>query len=68
MLLELTEPLADELRETLTALIGDMSTEIADTDNAAYRRIIEARRDRLRSIQARLSDSRVAQPSGPAVG
>jgi hypothetical protein len=54
MQVELSDELAEELRETLSALVADMSSEIADTDNAAYRRDLDARRERLRSIVAAL--------------
>ena len=50
MTLELTEELEEELRDTLGEVVREMSSEIADTDNAAYRRKLEARRERLRSI------------------
>jgi hypothetical protein len=50
MTLDLSEELAVELRETLDAVMSDMSSEIADTDNAAFRRGLEDRRERLRSI------------------
>ncbi|MGO9027183.1 MAG: hypothetical protein ACLQOZ_00935 [Acidimicrobiales bacterium] len=49
MMVELPDELAEELRSTLDTLIADMSSEIADTDNPAYRRELEARRERLRS-------------------
>ena len=54
MQLELSEELAVELKETVDAVIGDMSSEIADTDNAAFHRQLEARRERLRAIVAAL--------------
>lgn len=56
MKLELEQSQAEELRATLDEVIGDMSSEIADTDNPAYRRGLEARRERLRSIRSQLSD------------
>ncbi len=54
MILDLSQSLADELRDTLGQVIGDMSSEIAGTDNPQYRRDLEARRDRLRSVHAQL--------------
>ena len=54
MNLALTEPLAQELRDTLSEVIGDMSSEIADTDNPEFRRNLDARRERLRAIRAEL--------------
>ena len=56
MILDLSQSLAEELHDTVTGVLGDMSTEIADTDNPAYRRTLEARRDRLRSVLAQLGD------------
>jgi hypothetical protein len=54
MKLELSEEFVEELRKTLGEVIGDMSSEIADTDNPSYRRSLDARRERLRSIVAML--------------
>lgn len=54
MMLELSEPLAEELRTTLGEVLGDMSSEIADTDNPVYRRNLEARRERLTAIRSQL--------------
>lgn len=38
------------LREVLTTVIRDLSPEIADTDNPAFRRDLKARRDHLQKI------------------
>lgn len=57
MKLDLSEPLAEELRSTLESVLGEMSTEIADTDNAAYRRELLSRRERLVAIQSQLGAS-----------
>ena len=57
MILDLPSSLADELRDALEQMIGDMSSEIAGTDNPQYRRALEARRDRLRSVHAQLIGS-----------
>ena len=38
------------LREVLTAVIRDLSPEIADTDNPAFRRDLKSRRDHLQRI------------------
>jgi hypothetical protein len=54
MRVELSDELVAELRSTLETLVSDMSSEIADTDNPAFRRDLEARRERLRSIVAAL--------------
>ena len=50
MLVEFSDDQAEELQTTLDVVISDMSSEIADTDNPGYRRELEARRVRLRSI------------------
>ena len=50
MMVELSDELSEELNLTLAMAISDMSSEIADTDNPGYRRELEARRVRLRSI------------------
>jgi hypothetical protein len=64
MILELSEPLAEELRDTLGEILGDMSSEIADTDNPAYRRTLESRRELLRAIFAQLEGSNLAGAAG----
>jgi hypothetical protein len=53
--LALDEEHATELREVLDEVLGDMSSEIASTDNALYRSTLQTRRDRLRAIRAQLS-------------
>ncbi len=57
MKLDLSEPLADELRSTLEAVLGDMSSEIAGTDNPTYRRELLNRRERLAAIYSQLGVS-----------
>jgi hypothetical protein len=54
MILDLSASLADELTATLESTISDMSSEIAGTDNPAYRRLLDGRRKRLRAVQAKL--------------
>jgi len=56
--LELPEALAEELDGTMSSVLSDMSSEIADTDNPAYRKQLQARRERLRDLQDRLSTAR----------
>ena len=46
----LPDELVDELRETIGSALGDLSGEIADTDNPGYRLTLKARRDRLKAI------------------
>jgi len=50
MKVELSDEQTEELGVTLATVISDMSGEIADTDNPGFRRELQARRARLRSI------------------
>jgi hypothetical protein len=54
MRLELDDTEAEELRMLLTGALADLSHEIADTDNASYRKNLRARRDALESVRSRL--------------
>ena len=47
-----------EISDTLGEVLSDMSSEIAGTDNPAYRRILESRRDRLSTIHSQLDGSK----------
>ena len=49
-LLVLSDVDAELLREVLDSVVRDLSPEIADTDNPAYRRELKERRDRLRAM------------------
>jgi len=44
------------LRDVLDSAVRDLSPEIADTDNPAYRRMLRERRDHLASLLERLHD------------
>ena len=55
MSFDLTEEDLELRREVLRSVISDLSPEIADTDNPSYRRVLIARRDRLRAIVAKLA-------------
>ena len=57
MMVELSDELSEELRDTLANVISDMSSEIADTDNPGFRRVLEARRERLHAILSQLEGS-----------
>ena len=50
MQLDLSDVDAELLREVLDSVVRDLSPEIADTDNPAYRRELKERRDRLRTM------------------
>ena len=54
MELTLTDMEATELRDLLDGSLGDLSSEIADTDNPSYRLALRERRDRLRSVRDKL--------------
>ena len=55
---------ADEtiLRDVLASAIGDLSPEIADTDNPEYRRMLKQRRDRLVALLDRMGEPVAARP------
>jgi hypothetical protein len=50
MLIELTEAQCAELQRLLESALGDLSTEIAATDNAEYREGLRERRAVLESV------------------
>ena len=52
--IEFTDDEADELRATVQATLSELSPEVADTDNAEYRRILRGRRELLTQIVAKL--------------
>jgi len=54
MHLTLTEDEAIELRDLLDGSLGDLSTEIADTDNPGYRVGLKSRRVHLQAMRAQL--------------
>lgn len=53
--ISLTDDEAGELKELLEQTLGDLSPEIADTDNVDYRRMLRNRRELLESVYKRLS-------------
>ncbi|MFD2416786.1 hypothetical protein [Amycolatopsis pigmentata] len=57
MRLELTEEEAGILREVLRTHLGDLSAEIANTDNPAFRRALRNRRDRLARVHTALGEA-----------
>jgi hypothetical protein len=54
MTLELSEDETELLRQILDAVLGDLSPEIADTDNPSYRRALRNRRDHVAALLNRL--------------
>jgi hypothetical protein len=57
MQLELTDDEAKDLRDLLDGALGDMSSEIAATDNAEFRASLNERRNRLQQVRVRLDGS-----------
>ncbi|HLM96623.1 MAG TPA: hypothetical protein VK283_09915 [Acidimicrobiales bacterium] len=55
MKIELTDAQAADLVELLRGALGDLSSEIAATDNAAYREGLRVRRASLESVLELLS-------------
>ena len=55
MELQLSRTEAVELADLLDGTIADLSPEIADTDNPAYRSLLRDRRESLRSIRVKLN-------------
>jgi hypothetical protein len=56
MVVELTEEQCAELQRLLEASLGDLSAEIADTDNAQYRDGLRQRRTVLESVLYQLDN------------
>ena len=54
MQLELTEEQASDLADLLRGALGDLSSEIAATDNPAYREGLRSRRGSLEAALAQL--------------
>ncbi len=54
MQIELTEEQVSDLRRLLQTSLGDLSTEIADTDNAGYRQGLRDLRTSLEGVLAQL--------------
>ncbi len=56
MLIELTEGQCAEMQRLLEECLGDLSTEIADTDNAQYREGLRQRRAVVESVLFQLDN------------
>jgi hypothetical protein len=56
MLIELNENQCAELQQVLEQTLGDLSTEIADTDNPQYREGLRERRAVLESVLYQLDN------------
>ena len=55
MELTLTDEEATELRDLLDGSLGDLSSEIADTDNPSFRLALKQRRTHLQAVRSRLT-------------
>jgi hypothetical protein len=55
MQLPLEDDEVAELSRLLSGALSELSSEIADTDNAQYSRELRARRDLLRAIEQKLT-------------
>lgn len=51
---ELSDEEAEELRAVLDGVLGELSSEIADTDNASFRASLVRRRGLVRAVHERL--------------
>lgn len=58
MELQLDDTQARELHDLLTQTLGDLSSEIADTDNPTFQRMLRDRRDQLRAILQQIDSAR----------
>jgi len=56
MNLELSESEVTVLRSVVDEALGDLSSEIADTDNPGFRAALELRRDLLHGVRSALGD------------
>jgi hypothetical protein len=56
----MTDAEAAELRDLLDGALGDLSSEIADTDNPGYRLLLKERRTRLQTVRAGLEEAGLA--------
>lgn len=56
MEVELDVQQVDALRSVLDDALGDLSHEIADTDNASFREGLRTRRDVLQEIRVKLGE------------
>jgi len=57
MELTMTDAEAAELRDLLDGTLGDLSSEIADTDNPGYRLALKERRTHLQAVRAGLKEA-----------
>jgi hypothetical protein len=60
MELHLNDQQAKELHSLLTQALGDLSAEIADTDNPTFQRGLRERRLQLQIIEEQLNEASVA--------
>ena len=59
MELHLDDAQVKELQELLTHALGELSSELADTDNPAFQRMLRDRRQQLQTILQRIDADQV---------
>jgi hypothetical protein len=57
MELQLNDDETLELLQLLTEALSDLGSEIADTDNASFRRTLRSRRETLEGVRHRLASN-----------
>jgi hypothetical protein len=60
MELQLDDTQVSELHAVLTHALGELSSEIADTDNPSFQRMLRDRRDHLQAIVQQINAGKVA--------
>jgi hypothetical protein len=64
MNVDLTEQQCADLRDLLRETLGDLSSEIAGTDNPGYRQRLRSKRESLEDVLSRLAPTEVATVMG----
>jgi Na+/phosphate symporter len=64
--LHLDDEQASELHKLLTDALGELSSEIADTDNPSFQRALRARRRHLQEIEEQLSQHHATRSDATA--
>jgi hypothetical protein len=68
MQLHLDDDQVEVLRDLLRSSLGDLSMEIADTDNAAFRAGLRRQRELLRLVYERLREPESTPPEASPTG
>lgn len=67
MNLALSAEESEAVQKALRTYLADLRMEISNTDNAAYRRELQAERTALEGVVGRLDDAAAAEGSGDSV-